>query len=120
MLAIGGDAAHALRSQRQAAGAEMVDALEQAVGDDRLEGIELQLAGLGGKGNRDVVADHLERDLVDDLRNDRIDLARHDAGARLHRRQVDLAQAGARAAGQQPQVVAGLGELDRHALEHAG
>ena len=81
----------------QAAGAQMVDALEQAVGDDRLEGVELQLTGLGGKADGDIVADHLERDLVDDFGYDRVDLARHDAASGLHRRQVDLAQADARA-----------------------
>ena len=67
MLAVGGDAVDAAFRQREAAGAQMVDALEQAVGDDRLEGVELQLAGFGGEAHRDVVADHLEGDLVDDL-----------------------------------------------------
>ena len=105
--------------QRQAAGAQMGDALEQAVGDDRLEGIELQLAGLGGEAHRDVVADHLEGDLIDDLGNHRIDLARHDAGAGLHRRQIDLAKADARPRGQQSQIVADLRQLDRDALEDA-
>ena len=93
MLAVGGDAVDAFCGQRQAAGAQMIDALEQAVRDDRLERVELQLAGLGGKAHGDVVADHLEGDLVDDLGNHRIDLARHDAGARLHRRQIDLVRA---------------------------
>ena len=120
MLAIGGDAADAAARQRQAAGAEMIDALEQAVGDDRLEGIELQLPGLGRKAHRDVVADHLEGDLVDDLGNHRIDLARHDAGAGLHRRQIDLAEADARPRRQQAQIVAGFRQLDGDALQHAG
>ena len=82
MLAVGGDAVDAAFGQREAAGAQMVDALEQAVRDDRLEGVELQLAGLGGKADRDVVADHLEGDLVDDLGDHRVDLARHDATSR--------------------------------------
>ena len=38
----------------------------------------------------------------------------------LHGGQVDLAEAGARAGGQQPQVVADLGQLHGDALEHAG
>ena len=70
--------------QRAAAGAQVREALEQAVGDDRLEGVELQLAGLGGDGHGDVVADHLEGDLVDHLGDHRVDLARHDRRARLH------------------------------------
>jgi hypothetical protein len=61
--------------------------------DDRLERVELQLAGLGGEGHRQIVADNLEGDLIDDLGDDRIDLARHDARTGLHRRQVDFAQA---------------------------
>ena len=51
MLAVGGDAVDAAFRQREAAGAQMVDALEQAVGDDRLEGVELQLAGFGGEAS---------------------------------------------------------------------
>ena len=48
------------------------------------------------KRHRDVVADHLEGDLVDDLGDHRVDLARHDRRAGLHRRQVDLARSPAR------------------------
>src|SRR5206468_6138319 len=72
------------------------------------------------KAHRDVVADHLEGDLIHDLRDHRIHLAGHDRGSGLHRRQVDLAQARTRSAGQEPQVVAGLGELHGDALEHTG
>ena len=45
-LAIRGDALDAALRQRQAAVAQVRDALEQAVGDDRLERVELQLPGL--------------------------------------------------------------------------
>ena len=67
-----------------------------------------------------VGADDGEGDLVDDLRDDRIDLAGHDARAGLTRRQVDLAETGLRAAGEQPQVVADLRELDGVALQRRG
>ena len=60
----------------------MLDALEERMADDRLEGIELQLSAFGRHGDGDVVADDLEGDLVDHLGDDRIDLARHDRGAR--------------------------------------
>src|SRR5579872_1021087 len=99
MLAVGGDAVDAFRSQRQATGAQMIDALEKTMRDDRLESVELQLTGLGGKAYRHVIADHLESDLVDDLGDHRVDLARHDAGTRLHRRQIDLVEADARPRG---------------------
>ena len=51
-LAVGLDANHAVRGERQAGIAQMRDALEQAPAHDRLERIELQLAGFGGHGDR--------------------------------------------------------------------
>ena len=65
-----------------------------------------------------TLVDDLEGDLVDHLGDDRIDLARHDRGARRALRQVDLVQAALRAAREQAQVIADLGELAGHALEH--
>ncbi|MBG9889823.1 hypothetical protein ABE10_25335, partial [Bacillus toyonensis] len=59
-------------------------------------------------------------DLIHDLRDHRVDLARHDARSRLLSRKVDLAEPGLRARGQQPQVVADLRQLDRVALEGRG
>ena len=70
----------------------------------------------GGHRDRQVAADDAEADHVHDLGDDRVHLARHDRRARLLGRQVDLAQAAARARRQQPQVVADLRELDRQAL----
>ena len=76
--------------------------------------------GRRGERHREVEADHQEAGLVDDLRDHRVHLARHDRAARLHLRQVDLVEAAARARGQQADVVADLGELGRRALQHAG
>ena len=87
---------------------------------NRLERVELQLAALRGQRDGDVVADHLEGDLVDHLGDHRVDLAGHDRRSGLARRQVDLVQPGARPRGEQPQVVAGLGQLDRDPLQHPG
>src|SRR5262245_51995703 len=98
----------------------MLEALEQAVGDDRLESVELELAGLGGEADRDIVADYFESDLIDHLGNNRVDLSGHDAGSRLPRRQVDFVESGSGAARQQAQVVAYLGKFHRHPLQHAG
>ena len=119
-FAVGGDAGDAVVGEHAAAVGQVQHALEQAVGDDRLEGVQLQLAGFGGKGDGHVVADDFEGDLIDHFRDHRIDLAGHDRRAGLTRRQVDFAEAGARTGRQQAQIVAGLGELDRDALEHAG
>jgi hypothetical protein len=41
--------------------------------NDGLKGIELELATLGSKSHGDVVSKNLERHLVDDLRDIRID-----------------------------------------------
>jgi hypothetical protein len=77
--------------------------------------------------DRGVVADDLRRRHRDGLRNDRIDLARHDAAARLQRRQRDLAEPRQRTAVHPAQVVRDLhqrhgqraqvaGQLDRRVL----
>src|SRR4051812_26963569 len=97
MRGVRSDAADAALRERDAPSAQMIEALEQTVRDDRLECIELELAGFGRKAHRHVVADHFECDLIDDSRNDGIHFAGHDARARLHRRQIDLAETCARA-----------------------
>src|SRR5271168_4456767 len=90
VLAIRGYANHAAIRQRAAARAQVIYALENRMRDDRLERVELQLAGLGGERHCQIVADDLEGDLIDDLRDDWVDLARHDARTSLHWRQVDF------------------------------
>ena len=75
-----------------------IDRLEKVERDDRLEDVELQLSGFRGHRDGEVVADDLEANLVHDFGNDRIHLPGHDARARLHRRQIDFVQAGARPA----------------------
>ena len=50
----------------------------------------------------------------------RVDLARHDARARLQVGQVDLGQAGGRPRGHPAQVVADLGQADRDGAQLAG
>src|SRR5690606_8953367 len=120
MLAVGGDAADAPLAQNDAALREHIDRLEDVEGDHRLEDVELELSCLRCQGDGGVVADHLEARLVDHLGDDGVDLARHDARARLHRRQVDLGEAGTRTAREQAQVIADLRQFDRNTLEHAG
>ncbi len=51
---------------------------KMAKADDGFHDVELKLTGLGGKGDGEIVADDLEGDLVDDLRDHRVDLAGHD------------------------------------------
>ena len=85
--------------------------------DDGLERVELQLTALDRHRDGEVGAGDGERDLVDDLGDDRIDLARHDARSGLAGRQIDLAESRLRARRQQAQIVADLRELDRVSLE---
>ena len=70
---------------------------KELIEDDGLEGVELELTGLGGEGDGEVVADDVESDLVDDLGDHGVDLARHDGGSRLHPRQIYLMEARTRA-----------------------
>ena len=58
----------------------------------------------------------VEAGLVADLGDDRIDLARHDRGARLQLRKNEFGQTGARARSKETEVVADLRELDSEAL----
>ena len=120
VVGIDGDAVDALGAQ----GVHRIDepglAFEDALGDDGLHDVELELAGLGGEGDGGVVADDLEAHLVRDLGDDGVHLARHDGGTRGHRREVDLVEAAAGTGGHQAEVVADLGELDSQALEGGG
>jgi len=79
---------------------------------NRLKRVQLHLASLSRHRDCGVVSDDMEGNLCHNLRDNRVDLARHNRGSVLHRRQVDLAESGPRSAGQQAQIVAHLGEVD--------
>ena len=97
-----------------------MDAVRQREGDDRLHDVQLKLPCFRRHRDGHVLADDVESHLRDHFGDDRVDLARHDRGTGLQPGQVDLIDARARAGGQQAQVIADLGQLDRDALEHAG
>ncbi len=61
----------------------------------------------------------LVADLVDHLGDRGIDLARHDAGAGLHLGQPDFREAGARARGEEPDIVGELVEVEHPGAEGA-
>ena len=94
--------------------------LDEMIKDNGLKGVELQLSGLRCHGHGHVSANDMEGHLIDHLRDHRVYLARHDGGAVLAGRQVDLIEAAAGARGEQPEVVAHLGEIDRTGLYRAG
>ena len=72
------------------------------------------------EGDGQVVADDLEGDLVDDLGDDRVHLARHDRGPGLHLGQVDLVEPGPGPRAQEPEVVGDFRKLDGQALHGRG
>ena len=119
MVLVGGYADDAMLAQHVHGALQQADRIEQLEGNQRLHDVELQLPGLGGHGQCQVITNHLEGHLVDRFGDHRVDLAWHDRAARLAWRQVDFVDAGARAAGEQTQVVADLRQLHRQALEHA-
>src|SRR5690606_23807708 len=96
------------------------DGLQQVTGDHRQHHVQLEGPRRARGGDRGVVADHLRADLQRRLRQYRVDLAGHDAGARLQVGQRDLGQAGTRAGAHPAQVVADLGEADRDGAQLAG
>src|SRR5690606_5992273 len=119
VVAVRGNGAHAPFAQHRAALREHVHGLEYIACDDGLEHVELQLPAFRSDRDRRVIADHLEASLVHDFRDHGIHLARHDARAWLHGRQVDLCEPGAWSTRKQAQVVAYLRQLDRDTLEDA-
>ena len=100
--------------------AEGLDGFEEVVEDNRLKRIQLELTCLCRHGNRHIVADDVERNLVHDLGDDGVNLTRHDGGTVLLRGKVDLTEAGARSGGHEAQVVTHLGEVHGTALHDAG
>ena len=94
-----------------------MDRLEQRLGQCRLHDVEFELAGLGGERHRDVVAEDLEADLVDDLGDHRIHLRRHDRGSSLHLGKIDLFEPCSRPGRQQTKVVADLRQFGGSSLD---
>ena len=119
MLGIDRDTIDATLTQRVHGAAQPGLALDDALGDDRLHDVELELSCLGGNHHGGVVANHLEASLVGHLGDDRVYLARHDAGAWSHRREVDLVETATGTRGHEAEVVADLGQLHGQALQRA-
>ena len=116
-LLIGFDPHDAQLPQGRHPTGEKIDGLKDGLGNHRFHDVELELSGLSGEGQRDVISNNLEADLVHHLRDHRIDLGRHDGGTGLTLRQPDLPQPRTGPGGQQSQVVADLGQLHRQALD---
>ena len=117
MRPIDGDAVDTFLTQDRHDIPQPSDRLENTLGNDGLHDVELELSGFGGKGNGGIVSDDFEANLIGDFGDDGIDFTRHNGRARRHRRQIDLVQTATGAGCHQTQVIAGLAEFDREALE---
>src|SRR5699024_10536568 len=99
--------------------------LEQSLADDWFHDVELQLACFSRHGYGLVIAEDLETHLVDNLRDNWVDLTWHDRRTSLAWWKVDLTQSSAWTRSQKTQVVADLGQLhggalDRRVQQHVG
>src|SRR3990170_7548153 len=72
---------------------EQGDGLQERMSHNRHHHVQLEVPSLAPDGDAGVIADHLGRHLDDSLGDDRIDLARHDGGARLNGGKHNLAEA---------------------------
>ena len=120
---VGHDALDAIGGEGLHRAGQLVDGLEEAAEDHRLEGVQLHLARLHGHGNGDVVARDAEGHLVQQLRDHGVHLAGHDGGTVLPGGQADLSEAGTGAGGHEPQIVGDLGQGDGtvpHCRGHGG
>lgn len=115
---IGADILDAALVEHGAGGFQHFHGVQQVIDNQRLHGIELQLACLCSHGDGQVAGDHLVGRLVNSFRDHGIDFAGHNGRTRLPCRQRDFAEPGSWAAGQQPKVVAHFAELDGEALEY--
>ena len=91
------------------------DRMRDVEDHQRLVDVHLEIAAGAAEADRDVVGHHLHGDHGQRFGLGRVDLARHDRGARLVLRDHQLGKAGARAARHQANVVADLVERDRQA-----
>jgi hypothetical protein len=112
---VGLQAFKAVQAKAVAGPGEQRDALQQIVGNQGFEDIELEIALAGGHLHGGVVAHHLQRHHRGGLALGGIHLARHDRGARFVLRQHQLTEAAAGTAAQPADVV---GDLEQGARQH--
>ena len=93
--------------------------LQEVVGADGHEHVQLEVALRGRHADRHIVAHHLHRDHGHGLALGGVDLAGHDGGAGLVFGDEDFAQTVAGAGGQPAHVVGDLHQVRRQRLERA-
>ena len=96
-----------------------LEGLEDIARHHRDVHVELERAVPAAPCDRGVVTDHLRGHLGNRLRDNRIDLARHDRAARLQVRQLNLAETGQRPGAHPADVVGDLGQRHRDRAQGA-
>ncbi len=94
-------------------------ALQHVVRDQRLEHIELEVAGSPADIDRHIVAEHLRAHHGERLALRGVDLARHDGTARLVLGNANLAQPAARTGSQPAHVIGDFHQCRRERFERA-
>ena len=95
------------------------DRVQHVVGQYGLIDVELEMALAAGDRDRGVIAEHLAAHHRHRLALRRIDLARHDRGARLVLRQHQFAEARTRTRSEQADVVGDLEQACRDRIDGA-
>ncbi len=113
------DAAHAVHAEGARRVAEQPERVQHVADDERLVDVEVQLAARARDRDRHVVAHHLRGHHRVRLALRGVHFARHDARARLVFRYRELADAAARARGEQADIVSDLHKRGGHRVECA-
>ena len=119
LFLVRGNAVNAVFSEGYFNVGEQTDALQQVVSDHGLEDVQFEVALGSSEADRGVVAHHLNGNHRDSLTLGRIDLARHDGGARFVRRNVPFTEAAAGAGSEPADVVRDLHQVSGEALQGA-
>jgi len=104
-------AARAIRQQ--------CDGLQHIIGHDGLINVEFKMALAARDGHRRIISHDLRADHGDGFALRRVDFARHDRAARLIRGQGNLAEAGARAGGEEADVIRDFEQGRRDRIQRA-
>ena len=116
---IGGNPVDTLGRKVGRGGREQFNGLQEVIGHHRQHHDQFKVGGLPPEGNRHIVADDLRAHHRHGFGNDRVHLARHDGGARLGLRQIDLPQPTAGARAQPANVVGDLHEAHGEGLQRS-
>ena len=94
--------------------------LKQIVEGNRLKRVQFHLSCFRRHGDGHIMPCHQIGHLCDNLRNDRIYLARHNGRAVLFRRKADLRKTGFRSGGKEAEIIAHFGEIHSTGFQRSG